>query len=118
MQKQQSDWQAVRIELNEKLLNFHGRPKELADSAGINYFSARRFIVDGVKNCNANARKLCKHFGVGTQETAKQQISDLEMLTGLIDEVWDGSASHAKLIAGLIESTRPFKISKRVDGKR
>ncbi|TCS37907.1 hypothetical protein EDC30_103199 [Paucimonas lemoignei] len=113
MQKLQKDWPIVCAILNHKLASFEGGPNELARLAGINYFAARRFLSDRVHNHTKNAEKLCEFFEIDITETAKVQTDLLEMLTGLVKQVWDGSAAHAELLAGLIKSTEPFKVAER-----
>src|SRR5437870_2292665 len=106
MQKVQSDWAAVAAELTRRLTEFSDGPKALARLSGINYHAARRFLQGGVHNRNKNTKKLCHFFKLDAAKTAKPQSRHLDDLTGLIQKVWDGTAPHAELLAGLIESTK------------
>lgn len=87
-------------------------PGELAKRAGIGYYAARRFLQHGVKNRTAAALKLCDFFEIPVDITQKVQNPG-ERLSRILRETWDGSDDHAKLLAKLISSTKPFKITHR-----
>lgn len=109
----QRDWSIACGELNAKLQRCGRDYRSLAESAGISYYAARRFILAGAINYTQTAKKLCLHFGIPTIENAKLQNNKLEELTALVEEVWDGTSPHAELLAKLIKSTKPFKVQDR-----
>jgi len=113
MQNNQVYWPAARMQLGKKLKQYKDRPRDLAREADINYFSARRFILNGVHNRSRNVEKLCNLFGINVSKNAKMQIDSIGALTGLLRNVWDGTDAHAQLIGKLIESTKPFRVEDR-----
>lgn len=113
MQKHQVDWPAARELIKAKLTQYKDRPGVLAREAGIGYFAARRFILNGVHNRGKNVDKLCNFFGIKVTETVKVQKGTLGELSDLLREVWDGTEAHAQLIGKLIESTKTFRVEGR-----
>ncbi|WP_293778440.1 hypothetical protein [uncultured Oxalicibacterium sp.] len=113
MQKVKTTWQLILPDLNAKLGGYKESPKALAEQCGINYFAARRFLTEGIKNRNKNAEKVCSFFGIELVKTEKVQPELLEDLKNLVTSVWDGSVPHAELIAELIKSTKPFRVTER-----
>lgn len=113
----QRDWGVVREELNAKLQQSGRDYRKLSLEAGVSYHAARRFALNGAENQTETARKLCVYFGISLYETAKVQDGQLEELTSLMREVWDGSRAHAELLARLIRSTMPFKVRNRHNGR-
>lgn len=111
--KVQRDWAIVRNELNAKLQQSGRNFRLLAESAGVSYHAARRFILNGATNRTATAERLCKYFHIPIAETANLQNPRLEELTALVGEVWDGSGPHAELLARLIKSTKSFRVQNR-----
>lgn len=108
MHKSQIKWEVARAKLNAALAQYTGSPTALSRASGVNFYAVRRLLGQGVKSQGTNALRLCAFFGIEVEESA--QISDLHKL---IDEVWDGSPSHAALLAKLIESTRSYIVEER-----
>lgn len=113
MEKVQKTWSVIRNELNEKLLSFDQDYRDLSKAAGISYYAARRFKINGAKNQTGTAIKLCVFFGISQEKTAKLQSFSLNELIARLTDAWDGSESHAELLVNLIESTKSFKIQTR-----
>lgn len=111
--KVQRNWSVVCDELNARLRQSDCDYQSLATSANISYYAARRFVLNGARNCTQTAKKLCLHFGIPLAESAKVQGDKLGELTALVQQVWDGTGPHAELLAKLIRSTKPFKVQDR-----
>lgn len=113
MQKVKIAWQSVLPLVNQKLTDYKGSPATLAHDCNIDYHAARRFLMNGLKNRNKNAGKVCSFFSIELTETEKLQPERLHELKDLVESIWDGSAPHAELIAELIKSTKPFRVMER-----
>lgn len=113
MEKLQRHWNRVAAELNEALKKCSLSPNALAQGAKINYYAARRYLINGVDSKTTSALKLCEFFEVPLEEPQKLQNKLLDALTGVLVDTWDGSEPHAELITKLIKSTKPFKIEGR-----
>lgn len=119
--KVQRSWSDVRTELNARLDQFAGGYNELATEAGISYHAARRFLLNKAKNRTETAEKLCRFFRVDLDKTANLQneiLSSTDSLTQLIEEVWDGTEAHARLLAQLIGITRDFSVQNRSETRQ
>jgi hypothetical protein len=113
MQNSKSDWPNICGLLNEELSKYSGSIVSLSIKAEIDYFSARRYLNQGAKNRCSSAEKLCDFFKIEHSLSAISAKSREEMysaLAGTIDEVWDGSPSHADLLIKLVRSTQPFSV--------
>lgn len=114
MQKPQRNWDEVASDLNRCLQGCALNYKQLSEGSGISYYASRRYLLAGhAKNDNANARALCRFFGVSMEKTANVQTEPVARMTQVIHEVWDGSEPHADLIVELIRTTKSFKIGDR-----
>lgn len=111
--KVQKDWPSIRDELNARLQLVGNDYLGLSVAAGVSYHAARRYVLNGAQNRTGTARKLCDHFCIALDETAKLQERRLQDLTTLVEQVCDGSEPHAELLASLIRSTRAFTIQER-----
>jgi len=100
-------------ELNAKLAAYKGTPDSLKNEAKISYWAARRYLLLGAKKRTKTADLLCIFFKIDLVENAKVQNAQLDELTRLIENVWDGTPSHAALLARLIRSTRSFTVVER-----
>jgi len=91
--------------------------RELSRLTGANYFAIRRMRDKGVGSQTKNAKLLCKFFAISGKDEVGSR-TELPDLHRIIDTTWDGTPSHAKLIASLIRSTAPFEISSKVHAGR
>ncbi|MBA3022632.1 MAG: hypothetical protein KKG03_03460 [Gammaproteobacteria bacterium] len=115
MKKVQRRWSDVAKELNEQLFQSKLSHEELASASGVSYYAIRRFRLSGVLNQSANSRKLCIFFNINTDIDVKVQPDQFAKLVSELASVWDGSESHAKLLAKLIRSTKSFRVEGRKD---
>lgn len=113
MKKVQRDKAAVIAEINNHLSNWKDGYKSLSNGANINYYAARRAILNGLKNESELINKLCTFFNIEQNNSDKVQNSTFELLTETLRETWDGSEPHAELLHNLIKSTKPFKVQGR-----
>jgi hypothetical protein len=112
MAEEQKEWAAIAVKLNEALRGCRLSPVQLAKRAGIDYHAARRYLRHGVANRTTGALRLCDFFAIHSDKSQKLQTPS-DRLRRVLHESWDGSEAHAKLLAKLIGSTRPFKITER-----
>lgn len=114
MHKPQRYRAGVLGELNQCLGSCTLSYQQLSEGARISYHAARRYLISQqVKHFNDSAKALCLFFGVETGKTEKLQTNPLEWMSKTIQDVWDGSEPHAKLIIELIKSTKSFKVDQR-----
>jgi hypothetical protein len=113
MHKTEVEWGVVRAKLNDVLAQYKGSPTTLSRDTGVDFYAIRRFLNKGVKSRGSNAFELCAYFGIETTRNAQTEGPELHDLHKLLDEVWDGTHSHAALLAKLIESTRDYIVEER-----
>lgn len=113
MHKSEVEWGVVRAKLNDVLAHYEGSPTTLSRAAGVDFYAIRRFLNKGVKSRGSNAFQLCAYFGIEATRNAQSELTELHDLHKLLDEVWDGTHPHAKLLAKLIESTRDYIAEER-----
>ena len=94
----QRDWRQIRIELKAALSSYSGSITDLSTAAGIDYYSARRFIRKPPENQTESARRLCSFFNIDLFIHDK----NLEQIIGAVNEVWDGSEDHARSLTALL----------------
>lgn len=114
MKKVQRNWECIRAELNDKISACKLNAKDLSCCANIDYYAARRYLKNGAKNRNTSVLLLCSFFNIEIEIPEFLQSKELQKLLEAIEDVWDGTATHAEFIAELIRSTQAYKI----EGKR
>lgn len=113
MHKSQAQWTVARVKLNEALAQYNDTSVALSRASGADFYAVRRLRKHGAGSRGKNALLLCAFFGIHVDENARALESEIDDLHKLLDEVWDGSNSHAALLAKLIESTRSFTVEER-----
>lgn len=117
MKKVQRKWPDVARELNEQLAQNKLSYKQLAAASGVSYHAVRRFTLNGVHNQSDNTRKLCSYFNIPIEFGKKVQPDQFAKLVAELESAWDGSDSHANLIAKLIRSTKSFRVEGRKEAQ-
>ena len=112
MQNLQRPWLEIRDELLAKLKQCDLDTGTLSAAVGVSYHAIWRFRKNGIFNRCKNALRLCTFFKIDT-ETAKAVAGDNEGILRAVRKAWDGSESHAELLAELILSTAPFSVTRR-----
>lgn len=117
MEKVQRKWPDVARELNEQLAQSKLSHKQLSIASGADYHAVRRFTLNGAHNQSGNARKLCSYFNITIEISQKVQPDQFAKLVSELASAWDGSDSHANLIAKLIRSTKSFRVEGRKEAQ-
>lgn len=107
--KVQRDWQLIRTELRVALENYGGTAKELSTSTGIDYFSARRYLIRPPENQTRSAMTLCSYFNIDIF----MQNSDLQVILDAVKEVWDGTSDQAQSLADLLRWSKSLHGNKK-----
>ena len=113
MHKTEVEWGVIRAKLNEALAQYKDSPTALSRASGVDFYAIRRFLSNGVNSRGTNALRLCAYFGIETTRNAQFDGIEIDELHKLLDEIWDGTRSHAALLAELIESTRGYIVKRR-----
>lgn len=111
MNKVQRPWNEISDELNERLKDSSYDANSLKSKAKISYHAARRILLGHTKNRTESALKVCTSLGISLDLPKKLQTDTGQAMIEAINDVWDGSASHAQVIIDLIKVSASFKIN-------
>jgi hypothetical protein len=109
----QRKWREVAIELRAKLNEWNHSLTVLSKASGVKYDAIYRMHKGGLERRSRPAFELCKFFGINTSNTKSEQSQLKESLHADLDQVWDGSVAHAKLLVKLIRSTKGFGVQEK-----
>ena len=113
MQNVKYRWSEISSLLQAKIGSCGLSHMQLKNAVNIDYHAIHRFAKRGIKNSSTNAIILCEHFKIDINKYANMQIIDKSDIERTIEDVWDGTPSHADLIIELIKSTKKFRIDQR-----
>ena len=102
--KLQRNWKDIKKDLHKALEGYSGSPTELANGAKIDYFSARRYLMNPPENQTESAIKLCTYFSIDIFI----QNEDLQLIMEAVLDSWDGSKEHAIGLAELLKWSKSF----------
>jgi len=103
-------WSEIAAKANEILREKEMTPNSLKELAEIDYYAARRMLLDGISSQTANAMKVCIKLGL-VKDNAKVQTFSLADVQQALNDCWSGEAAQADLLIKMIKSTSNLKIS-------
>jgi hypothetical protein len=108
--KQKSEWNDIAKRANAILSNDEMTTQGLITIAGIDYHTARRMLLNGIRSQTAAATIVCKKLGL-IPETVKVQTLTLADVQKTLEEHWSGESGQAELLIRLIRSTADLNIN-------
>jgi len=78
---------------------------EYAADSGVSQATISRMLCDDIarKRLSSGLRKLCKYACVQIYAQEKKDIRLQTELIGILESVWDGSDSHAKILGNILK---------------